>query len=267
MSRRLSIGEFSKLCRLTIVALRHYERVGLLMPAEIDPGTGYRYYHFDQIDIALQIGLLRSLDVSIAELRSFVAGSARLADVLATQRMHLKAQMHDRQRMVDVIDALAAGAGATPYEIVMGIEPGSEVIGFSVATSWTRVERATQHGLARLAVLLRRAGVDPDSTRFGALFPVVPSEQVTVTVFADLHGVDDVGPPLAPVTLASADAMSTIHRGDHRLLGYAYRALLGRVAAGDLEATGLAREHYLSEGGDDAACTRLVIPTRARRRG
>ena len=40
----LKIGEFSKLSRVSIRMLRRYNEVGLLLPAETDPITGYRYY-------------------------------------------------------------------------------------------------------------------------------------------------------------------------------------------------------------------------------
>jgi effector-binding domain-containing protein len=66
--------------------------------------------------------------------------------------------------------------------------------------------------------------------------------------------------------LARVDAISTVHRGDHHLLGYAYHALLAQAAANGVEAVGPAREYYLPVSSDGAACTRLVIPTRAHRR-
>ena len=38
------IGEFSKLSGLTVKTLRFYHEEGLLVPAFVDPDTGYRYY-------------------------------------------------------------------------------------------------------------------------------------------------------------------------------------------------------------------------------
>ncbi|HUP76599.1 MAG TPA: MerR family transcriptional regulator [Acidimicrobiales bacterium] len=262
---RLTIGEFSRLCRLTVVTLRHYERVGLLMPAEVDSATGYRYYRAEQVATALQIGMLRSLDVPITDLRSFVEGSVSLDELLAAQRRRLASQLREQQRMIDVIDALAAGAAPPPFEVTRGIEPERRAAGLTIATSWARVEQATQHGLARVAVSLRRAGIEPGAVT-GALFPITPSERMTVTVFVAVDDVD-AHRPLAPVGLPSVDAVSTVHRGDHRLLGHAYHALLGQVAAAGLEATGPAREYYLDGGAEGVACTRLVIPIRAHRRG
>ena len=40
----LRIGDFARLGRVTVKALRHYEEEGLLAPREVDPATGYRRY-------------------------------------------------------------------------------------------------------------------------------------------------------------------------------------------------------------------------------
>ncbi|HEY9354348.1 MAG TPA: MerR family DNA-binding transcriptional regulator, partial [Nocardioides sp.] len=40
----LTIGAFARAVGLTASALRHYDECGLLVPAEVDSGTGYRYY-------------------------------------------------------------------------------------------------------------------------------------------------------------------------------------------------------------------------------
>lgn len=37
----LKIGEFSKLSRVSVRMLRHYDEVGLLAPSEVDSMTGY----------------------------------------------------------------------------------------------------------------------------------------------------------------------------------------------------------------------------------
>ena len=43
------IGEFSRITRVTIDTLRHYDALGLLKPAKVDPLTGYRYYSARQL--------------------------------------------------------------------------------------------------------------------------------------------------------------------------------------------------------------------------
>jgi len=50
--RLLTIGQFARACGLTAKALRHYDATGLLPPAFVDPGTGYRRYSEDQVEAA-----------------------------------------------------------------------------------------------------------------------------------------------------------------------------------------------------------------------
>ena len=46
---KLKIGEFSRLGRVTVRALRHYEEIDLLAPEIVDRETGYRYYSASQL--------------------------------------------------------------------------------------------------------------------------------------------------------------------------------------------------------------------------
>lgn len=46
----LQIGEFSRICQVSVKTLHHYDKIGLLAPAEVDRFTGYRYYQISQID-------------------------------------------------------------------------------------------------------------------------------------------------------------------------------------------------------------------------
>jgi DNA-binding transcriptional MerR regulator len=40
----IRIGDFSKLSRVSIKTLRHYDELGLLKPIEVDRFIGYGYY-------------------------------------------------------------------------------------------------------------------------------------------------------------------------------------------------------------------------------
>ena len=68
----LTVGLMAQRSGLTVKALRHYDRVGLLPPVTIDSATGYRLYHGDQVAEARLIGLLRSLDLPLAQVRTAV---------------------------------------------------------------------------------------------------------------------------------------------------------------------------------------------------
>ncbi len=62
------IGEFSRITRVTIDTLRHYDALGLLKPAEVDPFTGYRYYSARQLGSLNRILALKEVGFSLEEI-------------------------------------------------------------------------------------------------------------------------------------------------------------------------------------------------------
>jgi DNA-binding transcriptional MerR regulator len=69
----MSIGRFARLTGLTVKALRHYDEVGLLRPAAVDPETGYRSYGAGQVRRASAIRMLRRLELPLDDVRALLA--------------------------------------------------------------------------------------------------------------------------------------------------------------------------------------------------
>src|SRR4051794_18287297 len=69
----MQIGRFSRLTGLTVKALRHYDEVGLLRPAAVDPDSGYRTYTAEQVERAELIRQLRKLEVPLDEIASLLS--------------------------------------------------------------------------------------------------------------------------------------------------------------------------------------------------
>lgn len=65
----LTIGQAARLAGVTAKALRHYDRIGLLRPAMVDPVTGYRRYRREQVDQARLIRRLREFELPLEEIR------------------------------------------------------------------------------------------------------------------------------------------------------------------------------------------------------
>lgn len=79
----LRIGEVARLFNLSVGTLRHYEQMGLLDPAHIDPASGYRYYGSRQLSTLNTISHLRVLDLPLAQIREFV--TTRDVDLMQRQ--------------------------------------------------------------------------------------------------------------------------------------------------------------------------------------
>ena len=106
----MPIGRFSRLTGVGVKALRHYDEVGLLVPAAVDDETGYRFYSPDQVDRAEAIRLLRRLDMPLDEIRSTLAAddpAALRAALVSHQRQiasrdsELRSSIAKLQRLID----------------------------------------------------------------------------------------------------------------------------------------------------------------------
>jgi DNA-binding transcriptional MerR regulator len=102
--RLLNIGAFSVLSGLSIEALRHYDEIGLLPPAEVDPATSYRRYHLGQVTVARRIRALRAVDLPIDDVRDLIAADDETTTAML--RAH-RARLEERSRaLTETIETL-----------------------------------------------------------------------------------------------------------------------------------------------------------------
>lgn len=66
------IGDFSRLSSISVRMLRHYEKLGLLCPEEVDKFTGFRYYSAEQLTRVNKIQHLRQLGFSLALIKEML---------------------------------------------------------------------------------------------------------------------------------------------------------------------------------------------------
>lgn len=67
-----STGEIAKLCNISRKTLLFYDRIGIITPAYVDEDNGYRYYARRQIHTLELILTLRSLDLPLAHIQSYL---------------------------------------------------------------------------------------------------------------------------------------------------------------------------------------------------
>lgn len=66
------IGEFSYLCECTMKTLRHYDKIGILIPKKTDEFTGYRYYSEEQLNTYHNIKMLQDAGFSLKEIKNIL---------------------------------------------------------------------------------------------------------------------------------------------------------------------------------------------------
>lgn len=105
--RLLTIGEFSRLSRISVRMLRHYDEHGVLHPTRVDPFSGYRHYAPALLRTARRVVELRDVGLGVGELAAclpLMDDPAALRTVLTQQRSRLlddAAGVADRLRGVD----------------------------------------------------------------------------------------------------------------------------------------------------------------------
>ena len=104
----LKIGEFSKLSRVSVRMLRHYDEIGLLKPAEIAPFTDYRYYREDQLPTAGRITALKDMGFSLADIvriLSVYEDRDELERYFSARQKELETQLHETEHKLTLLDA------------------------------------------------------------------------------------------------------------------------------------------------------------------
>ena len=117
--RFVSIGRFSLLTRLTVRALRLYDKLGLLTPARVDEETGYRYYALSQAAAAGSIRLLREMDMPLDDVKLAIADRSRVSQLLDEHRERLERRIADGERALLLLTTFQEGGTTmlTPIEI------------------------------------------------------------------------------------------------------------------------------------------------------
>lgn len=91
-----SIGEFARHGRVSVRMLRHYDAIGLLRPACVDPGTGYRFYQAGQLAELNRIIALKNLGFTLQQVEAILAEKVSVAELrgmLRLRRAEIRAQI------------------------------------------------------------------------------------------------------------------------------------------------------------------------------
>jgi DNA-binding transcriptional MerR regulator len=129
MRHTLKIGEFSALGRVSVRMLRHYEKLGLLVPAETDAFTGYRYYELDQLPRLNRIIALKELGFTLEQVGGILArdpSADEMRELLDARRRQLAeelAQSRHRLEQVDLRLARIEREGVPPDEAEVVLKP------------------------------------------------------------------------------------------------------------------------------------------------
>ncbi len=104
----LKIGDFSKLSRISIRMLRHYDEIGLLVPDAVDAFTGYRYYSESQLLLAGRIQVLKNLGFGLSVSREILEkyeDAKEMEQFLVIKKQEIEEQEQNIRQRIQMLDS------------------------------------------------------------------------------------------------------------------------------------------------------------------
>jgi DNA-binding transcriptional MerR regulator len=243
----LAIGDFSRATHLSVKTLRHYHRLGLLVPAEVDRDSSYRRYSTEQIPTAQVIRRFRDVDMPLEQIGAVLdapdvdARNALIADHLA----RLQEGLAQTQEAVASLRGLLQGPpSALPIE--HHSEPALLTAAISETVSLEDLGPWFQGALGELIATLAAQGVastgPPGAVVADDFFT---TERGAVTVFVPSAGsMRAIGRAEARM-LPAVELATIVHAGSHADIDRSYGALAEYVSDRALGVDGPIRERYL----------------------
>ncbi|MCS4276168.1 DNA-binding transcriptional MerR regulator/effector-binding domain-containing protein [Mycetocola sp. BIGb0189] len=250
MTASLAIGDFSRATHLNIKTLRHYHRIGLLVPAHVDPDTAHRRYDTDQIPTAQVIRRLRMLDMPLDEIhRLIMTGDlARRNRLISDHLAHLEAELARTQDAVASLrDLIEPSRGNRSASVEHRRQPATSAAAISAVIDIVNVTGWYQGALGELYALLAVQKIPPTGPG-GAIYStdLLTHGRGEAIVFVPCDG--DLRPTgrVVPFTVPETDLAVAEHRGPHTgEIDHIYGELGAYVGDHAIGIDGPIREYYL----------------------
>jgi DNA-binding transcriptional MerR regulator/effector-binding domain-containing protein len=256
----MNIGEFARLGGVSTRRLRHYDAIGLLEPADVDPSTGRRSYDVAQLTVLNRLLALKGLGFSLEEVGVLLGegvDTAQLQGMLRLRQAEFERRMrHDRHGLDRVTARLRLIEQETQVTTQIATK---QVDALTLAALSATAPDASRQSTGPVVhtlfgqVIDRMDAVTADRTTPVAHY-VSSSGEAEVQVTAGYAVPVDSVPGLGTYSLPAAEVASTIHQGPMSGIAAAYQTLVQWAEANGhhkvLESPRW-REHYLEADGED----------------
>ena len=242
----LSIGEFSKICQVTVKTLRHYDRIGLLKPIQVDEMTGYRYYSRKQMEQMLLIQRLKRYGFSLEEIQVILHCTEKGA-LLSKMQQQKEKLIQQKSNLELAIGELSAH--------LQNYERTGDLMDYQKGYNIELKDVPARNVIA----CRQKMGVDEFGKYYSTLYERVPKERVTPNglvgaVYYDKefdHKCSDIElivgvreKDKADKVMESGLCAVTTHKGPYSSLGEAYAALVEWIAENGYEWNGAPYDIY-----------------------
>jgi DNA-binding transcriptional MerR regulator/effector-binding domain-containing protein len=247
MPATLTIGDFSRATRLSVKTLRHYHRVGLLAPADVDADTGYRRYTTDQLPTAQVIRRFRDLNMPLDRIHAVLEAPdlRRRNELISAHLASLEQTLaHTQSAVSSLRDLLARPPAAAPIS--------HRRVDATMTAAVTAVIAVGDFvpwylgALGELHATLEAQGIRSSGPTGGIYTPeLFTDERGEVTAFVPTATEIPRLGRVEPLVVPAAELAVIEHRGSFADVDLAYGTLGTYVASHELRLDGPIREYSL----------------------
>ena len=242
-----TVGEFSKICQVSVKTLHHYDKIGLLAPRKVDPFTGYRYYGQEQVERMLLIGRLKRYGFSLEDIRVLLecGDDGLVFSRLCRQKEKLEMQRKDMELIISELSAH-----------LQNFERTGDIMGYR-----NNYEITLEKDMDRAVIAARQTmGVKDFGNYYSSLYERMAKEHLTPDgVCGAVYHDREFNPENTDIELIvgirekeKADKImkgqlcaKTIHKGAYSTLSEAYGALTGWIEENGYAWAGAPYEIYV----------------------
>ena len=245
----LKIGEFARLSQVSIKTLRHYDALGVLRPALIDPESSYRLYDIGQLVEVVRILALKDCGFTLEEIaRLLRLYDAKSVEALLHQRITAQEQLvvdeqARLQRMIARTKQLADADRVPLYDVALKQSEPLTLVGLRRCIATTAeigpfaqevAQYCEQHGVVSAGPLIHLYYDESQLDEGFDLFVGLPVAALP-PVLAELR---------CERLLGGEQVACVIYRGDYPDIHSAYGALDRWLSTSNYRLAGPCREIY-----------------------
>ncbi|MEU8179571.1 MerR family transcriptional regulator [Micromonospora sp. NPDC049044] len=257
-----TIGDFARLGRVSVRMLRHYDNVGLLRPAAVDPHTGYRFYRADQLRRLNRVIALKDLGLTLEQVRVIVDDAVdvvELRGMLRLRRTQLEEQLAADAARLAAVEArlrmIESEGTMTTQDVVLKEVPQVRLAELTaVAPSYQGQDIGPVIGplYPELFRRLAAAGITPTGPAIAWYEPAAPGDGDAVLVHAGVTVAASTVPDVEVRDLPALGSAATIvHHGAMADVEQSMQVLARWIDDNGYRADGFAREVYLDYCADE----------------
>jgi DNA-binding transcriptional MerR regulator len=249
------IGDFARLGLVSVRMLRHYDAIGLLRPAHVDPATGYRSYQAAQLSRLNRIVAIKDLGFTLEQVRTILddkVSAEELHGMVRLRRAQLESRISaDLARLRGVearLRTIETEGSMRTDEIVIKTVAAARVAQLSARAASYESEDIGPVIQPLYRELCDRMEAASVAIAGPGIAYYLPEDDGAVLVHAAFPVAVDPsdGYDFQVVGLPAIETVATIiHHGSMEGIGSTYQSLAHWVEENGYRAEGLAREVYL----------------------